>query len=982
MNPKVDKELMHYGMPRRSGRYPWGSGEDPYQHSRDLLGRYEELKKAGKKESEIAAELGYFNERGEPSASKLRAAKANAKNERDIYRIETAKRLKEKEGMGPTEIGKKMGVPESTVRGWFKEDFEARARQAQNTAKFIEDRIKESGMIEIGKGVEKELGISKEMMNQALLMLEEEGYPIYKGGIPQVTNPGQQSNQKVICPKGTQHKEIYEYDRVHPLNEANYTSRDGGETFSKFQYPKSMDSSRLMIRYAEDGGTDKDGIVELRRGVDDLSLGNDRYSQVRILVDNNRYIKGMAVYSDDLPDGVDAIFNTNKTKDVAKLDVLKKIKDDPDNPFGSLIKANGQSIYVDKDGNKQLSLINKTRGEGDWEEWKDSLPSQFLGKQSLYMAKKQLNLAKADKNEQFETICSLNNPTVKKHLLEEFANNCDAAAVHLKAAALPGQKYHVIVPVNTLKDTEVYAPNYTNGTKLALIRYPHGGTFEIPILTVNNKHNPAKKIIGTDSIDAVGINKKIADQLSGADFDGDTVMCIPTHDAGGKVKIKNKQPLKDLEGFDPKMAYPKREGMKIMGKKATQTQMGVISNLITDMTLGGASDAELARAVKHSMVVIDAHKHELDYKRSEIENNISELQRKYQPKFDANGNVIGGGGASTILSRAKGQASVPKRQGSPHVNMKGSKDYDPSRPEGTLIYKPADDAYRIVRNKDKKTGIVTLTTTTGEKIKYDPSDETSKKKYQPIKKKDPDTGEIEYTNRAGTIKYKTEPRTQKSTKMAETDDAYTLVSESKHSMELVYADYANSMKALANKARKEMMTTKKIQYNANAKATYQKEVSSLNAKLNDSLKNAPREREANRRANAEVDAKKKAYKEKYGVDMEAGDVKKLNQQALSKARIDVGSISRRERNIVINPKEWEAIQAGAISEKKLKDILNNTDVDKLKEMAMPRSNTKGMTSAQITRIKSLSASNYSLEEIAKKMGVSTSTVSKYLKGGE
>ena len=36
--PSLD-ELMHYGMPRRSGRYPWGSGKDPYQHCTDFLSR-------------------------------------------------------------------------------------------------------------------------------------------------------------------------------------------------------------------------------------------------------------------------------------------------------------------------------------------------------------------------------------------------------------------------------------------------------------------------------------------------------------------------------------------------------------------------------------------------------------------------------------------------------------------------------------------------------------------------------------------------------------------------------------------------------------------------------------------------------------------------------------------------------------------------------------------------------------------------------
>jgi hypothetical protein len=271
------------------------------------------------------------------------------------------------------------------------------------------------------------------------------------------------------------------------------------------------------------------------------------------------------------------------------------------------------------------------------------------------MARKQLDLAKADKVDEFNDICALTNPTLKKHYLKDFAENCDSAAVHLKAAALPGQKYHVIIPVNSLNDNEVFAPNYENGTKLALIRYPHGGTFEIPILTVNNKNQLAKKIIGTDSIDAVGINKNIADRLSGADFDGDTVMAIPTHDPQGRVKITSTKPLEGLIGFDPKKEYAEVPGMKYMkdpktGKDNTQNEMGRISNLITDMTLGGADEKELARAVRHSMVVIDAGKHKLNYKQSEIDNNIAALRKKYQPKYDEDGNLIGAGGAATIFA--------------------------------------------------------------------------------------------------------------------------------------------------------------------------------------------------------------------------------------------------------------------------------------------------------------------------------------------
>lgn len=985
MNPSEDNSLMHYGMPRRSGRYPWGSGKDAYQHSRDFLGRIEELKKSGWQETpeNIKEEFGL-------TTTQYRMEKSLCTSERRMLDVQRAKSLKE-DGLGATEIGRQMGIPESTVRSLLNDKSEARMNQAKQTADFIKKQIDEKGMIDVGVGVERELGISKEKLNEALYILEREGYPVYKGGIPQATNPGKQINQRVICPPGTEHKEIYDYDKVHTMSE--YASQDGGETFRKFEYPKSLDSKRLMIRYADDIGPDgvkgieKDGVIELRRGVDDLSLGGSRYSQVRILVDNDRYLKGMAVYSDDMPDGVDVIFNTNKTPDKAMRDVLKEIKKDPDNPFGSLIKPNGQSHYIDKDGNEQLSLINKRADEGDWDDWSNAIPSQFLSKQALPLARKQLNLARLNKQEEFEEIKSLENPTIKKHLLEDFASNCDSAAVNLKAAALPGQKYHVILPINSLKDNEVYAPNYENGTKLALIRYPHGGTFEIPILTVNNKNPLGQKWIGNEAVDAVGITSKVAERLSGADFDGDTVMCIPTHDASGKVKITSTKSLKGLEGFDPKLNYgPEskvkdadgtehyyRNGHEYRKMTNTQTEMGKISNLITDMTLAGANEDELARAVRHSMVVIDAAKHKLDYKQSEIDNNIDGLKKEYQRHVDADGNVKYGG-ASTLISKAGSQTSVLKRQGSPIVNIKGADGYDPSKPEGSLVYKKADDLYYPERSYDKSTGKMTMRTTSGKKIVYDVSDKEAAEKYAPIKRVDEKTGEITFTNKKGDISYKVETRMQKSTKMAETDDAYSLVSDAKHPMEVLYADYANSMKSLANEARKEMIATGNIKYSKQAADTYKSEVSSLNVKLNTALLNATRERAAQRKANAEINAKKAA-----NPDMKTADIKKESQRALSANRNALGSVSRRDRNIEITDNEWKAIQAGAISENKLVQILNNTDIDKLRQRATPRASTS-LSATQVSRIKALSNSNYTLSEIANKLGVSTSVVSKYLKG--
>lgn len=915
--PPID-ELLHYGMPRRSGRYPWGSGKDPYQHSGDFLSRVEELTKKGMSEKDIADSMGL-------TTSQLRIQKSLAKDERRTIEVDTAKGLREK-GYSLNEIAKMMGYKnDSSVRSLLNEQSESRMKEAMNTAKFLKKQVDEKGMIDVGVGVERELGISKEKLKTALYILEMEGYNTFGGGVPQVNNPGKQTNIKVLCPPDTPFKTItdkngnekkvssaiYDYDKVHSITE--YTSHDSGKTFDTFKYPSSMDSKRLAIRYAEDGGIQKDGLVEIRRGVADLDLGGSHYAQVRIMVDGTHYIKGMAVYSDDLPPGVDVMFNTNKTKDKSKLEVLKPIKSDPDNPFGSLIKAGGQSYYTDKNGERKLSLINKRAEEGDWGDWADKLPAQFLSKQSKQLAQRQLQLAAADKKAEFDEIMGLTNPTVKKALLKSFSDDCDSAAVHLHAAALPRQKYQVILPVPTLKDNEIYAPNYNDGEKVALIRYPHGGIFEIPILTVNNKHKDSMKMIGPNAKDAVCINSNVAERLSGADFDGDTVQVIPTN---SKVKINTKPPLKALEGFDPKMEYPERPGMKYMktGKKDnTQNEMGKISNLITDMTLLGASDDELARAVRHSMVVIDAAKHKLDYKKSEADNNIKALKKKYQGHIDPETGRYSEG-TGTIVSRAKGQQSVLKRQGSPII--------DPET--GKQSWKVADNVTYEKKMINKRTG-------------------------------------KEYT--------KTITKTQKSTKMMETDDAYTLVSDSRNPIELVYADYANQMKALANQARKEMVTTPDIPYNPEAKARYQKEAASLQAKVNVALKNAPRERQAQTMANAILQAKIKD-----NPDMTKKEKKKAGQQALDKMRMKVGA---KKEPVKITEQEWEAIQAGAISPSKLKTIINNADLDTLRQMAMPRS-TKQLSQSKINHIATLKASGYTNAQIAQKLGVSTSTVSKYL----
>lgn len=907
MNPISEEILMHYGMPRRSGRYPWGSGENPYQHEGDFLSRVGELKSQGLTETEIARAMGL-------TTTQYRTQKSLANAQRRSLEVETAKSLQAK-GYTPTQIAREMGFKhESSVRSLLNQASEARMNQARATAEFLKKQIKEKGMIDVGVGVERELGISKEKLKEAVEILRLEGYPTYGGRVDQVTNPGKKTTIKVLCPPGTEHKDIYNPDNIHSVRD--YISRDDGDTYEpRFVYPKSMSSKRLQIRYAEEGGNDKDGVLEIRRGVDDLSLGESHYAQVRILVDGTHYLKGMAIYSDDLPEGVDVRFNTNKKKGTPTKEVLKKIKDDPDNPFGSLIKdgvsdpddpdsyRGGQSYYYDKNGKKQLSLINKRAEEGDWGEWSDKLPSQFLSKQSMTLIKKQLGLAAADKEAEYDEICSLTNPTVKKALLKSFADDCDAAAIHLQAAALPRQKYQVILPLTSIKDNEVYAPNYEDGETVALIRYPHGGTFEIPVLKVNNKQPEGRRVLGRTPADAIGINSKVAARLSGADFDGDTVMVIPCNSPRSKVKITSTPPLKGLEGFDPKLEYGGKKPGTFKPMRNTQTEMGKISNLITDMTLKGATEDELARAVRHSMVVIDAEKHGLDYKQSEMDNGIAALKKKYQGTIGADGKYHEG--AATLISRAKSQTTVLKRKGSPIINE-----------DGSLSYKEVKE---------------------------------------------------EYQDKDGKIKL----RTQRSTKMAEARDARELSSGTPQ--EEAYADYANKMKSLANSARREMIHTGKIAYSASAKVTYQAEVESLKAKLNVALKNAPRERQAQVIANSVVEAKKRD-----NPDMTKAEIKKESQRALTAARASVGA---KRAPVKITDREWEAIQAGAISENQLYQIINNVDIDGLRKRATPRTTTV-LSDAKLARLRSLSNSGYSTAEIAKALSIPTSTVSYYLKKKE
>lgn len=916
----MQDELKHYGTPRHSGRYPWGSGKNP-QRSKNFMSYANELKKEGLSEAEIAKVLIGPNATSTQYRARYRAATNEVKKEN----MDRANRLRNEKQYSPAQIAKIMGVPDSTVRTWLKGEGAQKKDKLQETADILKKQVDEKGYIDIGRGVELSLGTTATTMNTAVEMLRDQGYSKIKVQVDQMgTAAGKKTTVLVLAPPGTTYKDVnMNKDKIQTIEK--YTN-DSGDDVGRLGLPPvhSVSSDRVMVRYGEDGGTNKDGVIEIRRGLEDLSLGNAKYAQVRIGVDGTHYMKGMAIYGDNMPDGVDIIFNSNKSRSKGKLGVMKEMKlgddglPDKDNPFGSAIKSEGAleripRYYIDKNGKKQVSPINVVREEGDWKEWSNTLASQMLSKQPKELVTKQLDLSYKLKKSEFDDIMAVSNPVVKRELLEGFQSDCDSTAVHLDAAKLPRQSTHVLLPIPELKENEIYAPKFETGEKVALIRYPHGGIFEIPILTVNNNNKQGKTYIGSDSPDAVGINPKAAVQLSGADFDGDTALVIPT---GGAVNINSKPMLKGLIGFDgvkediygiPK-GDERYERLEI--KKGSETEhvlMGKISNLITDMTLKGANDDELARAVRHSMVIIDTAKHHLDYKQSEKDNNIKELINLYQDK--PNGQKPGG--ASTIISSAKSELRIPRRD----LDIKRA-----GNPQGW----------------------------------------------------DPETGEILYTDKKGDTyidkKGKIKTRTETTTKMAYAKDANELVSSFATPIERAYANYANQLKGLANEARKSYLATKVESKDPAAAKAYKEEVDSLNRKLQNALRNAPRERQAQLYADKTMEIKRQAV---YPDKLEKDEEKKLRAKALAagRARYDAHKDA-----VVFSEREWEAVQARAISPTKLRTLLKNADLDQVKKLATPKSQ-RALKPAQVALAKSMLARGYSLKEVGDHLGVSASTIS-------
>jgi hypothetical protein len=881
--------LAHYGTPRKSGRYPWGSGDHNSQRNKSFLDQVDSLRKQGVPEATIAKGMGM-------TTAELRAGKSVALNQQRMERMAEAERLHNK-GMSHVAGAKQMGIPESTFRSLLDPSAKIRADVIQSTSNMLKQEVDASkhGGVDVGKGVENHLGISKEKLDASIAVLKEQGYLLHILKQPQLGTV-HDTVRRVLGAPGTSQKDFWmnpeTINQLSMVRKPKQTSEDGGRTYFGLLPPIPVSLNRLAITYKEQGGDKADGVIYVRPGAKDLSLGKSNYAQVRIQAGPGHYIKGMAMYKDDLPPGIDLVFNTNKSDTGKKTDALKPLKDDPDNPFGAVVK---QLRKKDKDGKpieKLDSAMNIVQEEGSWGDWTRTLSSQVLSKQSPKLAKSQLDMTYEERENKFKEISSMTNPTVKRKLLEDLAGEIDTASVDMKAKALPRQGWHAILPIPTIPEGQVYAPNYKNGEKVVLIRYPHGGTFEIPELTVNNNHRDAKKMLG-NARDAVGIHHTVAERLSGADFDGDTVLVIPND----KRSIKTTPALKGLENFDPKVQYRAYDGMKPISPSHKQNQMGVVSNLITDMTIRNASQDEIARAIRHSMVIIDAENHNLDYKRSYRDNGITELMSRYQrgPK----------GGASTLLSQA------------------GAKDYPPEFKD-----RPAREGGAI----DKVTG-ARVTVPTGR------------------------------LNKSGG------PRTKEVKRLSITPDAHTLSTGTV--METIYATHSNKLKALANQVRLEQINTPALKQSKSAKKVYAKEVASLNTKLNLAKQNAPLERHANALAG-------EVYKTKLEANphLDKERKKRAKYQALEEMRRRVGA---KKHEIHFTDEEWDAIQAGAISDSKLSEMLTHADMNRVHELATPKTKVL-MSSTKTDRARTMLSSGYTRQQVAEMLGVSTTTLDRAIHG--
>lgn len=922
-----DDDRLDYGIARKSGRYPWGSGDDVYTRSMDFDSYVKGLKKTGLADKDIAKLIGAQapDDKGFTVAD-LRDARTIAKEEIVAEQTSRAISMRDRQ-MSIEAISDKLGIPGPTVRLRLKNSEAEKKTSLKSTADVVRKNVDDHDIVDIGLGVGHRMGISKERLRAAVSVLRDEGYVSYTIPVPQVGSGGQNTNQKVLVKPGTSFGDARRMaGRIHTMGE---WTEDEGKTFFGIHPPLSVNSKRLQVAY----DSKEDGTVYVRPGAKDLDMGKNRYAQVRVAIDGTHFIKGIAVLKDDLPAGVDLQFHTNKKDTGNKLDALKKLKDDPDNPFGSIISRQIVDIDPKTGAERVKSAMNMVNEEGDWDTWGNSLPSQMLAKQPQSLIKSQLEVTRTQTRERIDQINQITNNVVRKKALEDFAEQIDSDAVDLRAAAMPHQRTQVIIPMPKMNKGEIYAPNFETGEQVVLIRYPHGGRFEIPEVVVNNNNRTAKKLLG-NAVDAIGIHPSVAERLSGADFDGDTVVVIPNR--AGKIKgiramgSQARIYEEGLGNFDAKRQYGGfvKAGEDSKGRpfgnfpimKNTGLEMGMITNLVTDMSVQGAKAEHVVRAVRHSMVVIDAEKHELNYKQSEKDNGIAQLRSLYQPKDDPSKKP---GGATTLLSRATAKERVNERK------LRSARD-------GGAI--------------DPKTGEKIFVDTGKQNNKFDSKTKT----YDPDVKVD---------------------KTQNEKRLALTKDAFDLVRDPGDPVERMYAEHANEMKALANSTRLAALRVPIAPKNTAAKKVYGEEMKQLSDALKAAQAQAPLDRRAQTYAN---NALKMKRQEDPTLREDRDRLKKVERQVLAGAR---ARLDLKRPTIEITDRQWDAIQAGAISPSQLRDILRFANPKRVTELAMPKTNVV-MTKAVNSRAAAMLAAGATNADVARALGISPSTLRAAIQRGE
>src|SRR5574337_245247 len=242
-----DDELVHYGTPRHSGRYPWGSGGQPQQRgNRSFSDRVAELKSQGLSDPQIAKGMGLS------STTELRARISIEKAAHRQAQATQAFRLHEN-GLSNVAIGQKMGLNESSVRSLLNPALKSKRDSLQTTADLLKSHLDSGGYLDIGKGSENWIGISSTKLSTAVAILKQQGYEVRNIQVPQQFGKGK-TTIKTLVPPGA--PKFIDPTKIGSL--AAY-SNDGGHTYEHIKPPVRVSSSRIQVLHAGEGGEKADG---------------------------------------------------------------------------------------------------------------------------------------------------------------------------------------------------------------------------------------------------------------------------------------------------------------------------------------------------------------------------------------------------------------------------------------------------------------------------------------------------------------------------------------------------------------------------------------------------------------------------------------------------------------------------------------------------------------------------------------------------